>query len=74
MARKNTKMVRRMQDRQIEYLESMEDKEIDRGMWSTYYPVSCADCHESANFGCAENARKFVEKHEGHRTHVSTVR
>lgn len=70
----NQTNIEAMQTKQLEYLERMEDKEIQRGMWNFSYPVSCRDCKESYTFGCAENARKFVEQHLDHKTRVDTQR
>jgi hypothetical protein len=62
------------QANQLGFLETMNDREIVRGLWSTSYAVSCDKCKENHRFGAAEVARKWVEKHKDHFTTVRLIK
>lgn len=62
------------QRKQVAYLERMNEREIRFGGWRTSYSCSCRTCGEGKHFGAAESARRWVERHEGHRTWIDTLR
>lgn len=62
------------QANQLGFLETMNDREIQRGCWNTSYAVRCDKCKESHRFGAAETARRWVEAHRDHFTTVSIIK